>query len=84
MGGAGGDKPRSLLLNSGWNKIGDRGCRHINGGGWLQVKVVHMSIQNILGDCGIREEGCRAMAKRKERLERISCILLVTQVITTK
>ena len=55
-----------LLLNSGWNKIGDRGCRHIGGGGWPRVKVVYIGInQNILADCGVREEGCRAMAKRQ-------------------
>ena len=60
----------SLLLNSGYNKIGDRGCRHISGGGWPRMKGVGMGInQNISGGCGVREEGCRAMAKRKGRLE---------------
>ena len=49
------------------------------------MKRVDMCInQNISGDCGVREEGCRAMAKRKERLEWINCILVVTQVGTTK
>ena len=44
-----------------------------------------MSInQNISEDCGVKEEGCRAMVKRKERLEMIGCILVVTQVGTTK
>ena len=74
-----------LLLNSDDNKIGDRGCRHISGGGWQGVKRVEMGInQNILGDCSVREEGCRAMAKWKGHLEWINCILVVTQVMTTK
>ena len=34
-------------------------------------------------DCGVREEGCRAMAKREGHLEGIYCILVVTQVDTT-
>ena len=71
-----------LLLNSGQNKIGDRGCRHISGVGWPRVDIrIH---QNISGNCGVREEGCRAMAKRKEHLEGIDCILVVTQVESTK
>ena len=75
----------SLLLNSGWNKIGDRGCRHIGGGGWPRVKEVYMGIHhNMSGNCGVREEGCRAMAKRKGHLEYISCILVVTQVMAIK
>ena len=74
-----------MLLNSEFNKIGDRGCRHISEGGWPRLKGVHMGInQNISGDCGVREEGCRAMAKLKERLGWINCILVVTQVGTTK
>ena len=49
------------------------------------MKGVHLGIdQNISGDCGVREEGCRAMAKRKERLELIYCILIVTQAAITK
>ena len=53
------------LLNSDNNKIGDRGCQHISGGGWPRLKQVAMSIhRNISGDCGMREEGCRATAKR--------------------
>ena len=75
----------SLLLNSAGNKIGDRGCRHISGGAWLRVEGVYMGIhQNISEGCGVREEGCRAMAKRQGRLELITCILVVTQVDTTK
>ena len=74
----------SLLLKSDWNKIGDRGCQHISGGEWPRLKGVDMGIhQNISGDCGMREEGCRAMAKQKGRLELITCILIVTQVGTT-
>ena len=69
----------SLLLNLDENKIGDRGCRHISGGGWPRVKRVDMGInQNISEDCGVREEGCRAMAKQKRHLEVISCILVIT------
>ena len=41
-------------------------------------------IQNISGRCGVREEGCRAIAKQKWHLEWIDCILTVTQVMTTK
>ena len=49
------------------------------------MKEVGMGIyQNISGDCGVREEGCRAMAKPKERLGRRYCILIVTQVNTTQ
>ena len=49
------------------------------------MKRVSMSIyQNISVDCGVSEEGCRAMAKRKGRLGWISCILVVTQANTTK
>ena len=49
------------------------------------MKGVHMRInQHFSGDCGVREEGCREMAKRKERLQSIFCILVVTQVRTTK
>ena len=49
------------------------------------MKGVIMGInQNISVDCGVREEGCRAMAKRKERLQSIWCILVVTQVHQTK
>ena len=62
----------SLLLNLGSNNIGDRGCRYISGGGWLRVEGVVMGInQNISGDCGVREEGCRAMSKWKGYLERL-------------
>ena len=43
LGAAGGDKPMSFLLNSAFNKIGDRGCRHINGGAFLRVRGVQMS-----------------------------------------
>ena len=81
LGEAGGDYPMLLLINSVCNKIGDRGCRHIGGGDWQRVKAVGMGInQNISVDCGVREEGCRAMAKWKGHLECISCILVVTQV----
>ena len=74
----------SLLLNSGKNTIGDRGCLHISGGAWLRVEEVSMGIhQNISGYCGVREEGCRAMAKWQGRLE-INGIWVVTQVGTTK
>ena len=67
------------------NKIGDRSCRHISRGGWLRVIRVYMGInQNISEGCGVREEGCRAIAKRKERLEWINCMLVVTKVGTTK
>ena len=49
------------------------------------MKSVNISInQNISVNCGMREEGCKAMAKRKERLEWINCILEVTQVETVK
>ena len=49
------------------------------------MKIVYMRInQNISDSCGVREEGCRAMAKRKGRLDRIDCFLVVTQVNTTK
>ena len=78
----------SLLLNLGLNIIGDRGCRHISGGGWLRVKRVGMrKNQNISGDCSVREVGCRAMtnmAKQQGCLKWINCILAVTQVETTK
>ena len=75
----------SLLLNLDSNKIGDRGCRYISEGVWPQVKGVEMRIiQNISGRCGVREEGCRAIAKQKWHLEWIDCILTVTQVMTTK
>ena len=41
------------------------------------MKGVHICInQNISDDCGVREEGCRAMAKLKGRLDRIDCILV--------
>ena len=67
------------------NKIGDRSCRHISRGGWLLVIGVEMGInQNNSEDCGVREEGCRAMAKWQRHLERISCIFIVTKVMTTK
>ena len=75
----------SLILNSAGNTIGDRGCRHISGEGWLQMKGVDLRIVQIISvSCGVREEGCRAMAKRKGRLEWIGCILVVNQVLTTK
>ena len=83
-------KPERILLchcslTSGWNKIGDRGCRHINRGGWLRVKGVGMGInQNNLVSCGLREEGCRAIVKQQEHLEWINCTLVITQVIKTK
>ena len=49
------------------------------------MKRVGMGIHhNISEDCGVREEGCRAMAKRKGYLEWIDCISVVTQVIATK
>ena len=49
------------------------------------MKEVFMSIiQNISDRCGVSEEGCRAMAKQKGHLEGIYCILVVTQVRTTK
>ena len=85
LGGAGGDCPRSLLLNSDYNIIGDKGCQLFSGGGWPRVKGVCMSINlNISGYCGVREEGCRTMAKRKERLEWINCKLVVIQVMAKK
>ena len=85
LGGVGGDWAMSLLLNSAGNKIGDRGCRHISGGDWPRLKAVSKRInQNNSEDCDVREEGSRAMAKRKGRLEWISCILVVTQVGTAK
>ena len=75
----------SLLFNLDKNKIGDRGCRHISGGVWLLIKGVDMRIVQIISvSCGVREEGCRVMTKRKGRLEWINCILVVTQVNTTK
>ena len=40
--------------------------------------------KNISEGCGVREEGSRAMAKRKGHLELISCKMRVTQVRTTK
>ena len=40
--------------------------------------------QNMSGDCDVREEGCRAMTKRKGRLDMIDCKLVVTQVYSTK
>ena len=70
LGGVEGDYLRSFNMNSGGNNIGDRGCRHIRGGGWPRVKKVSIRInQNISGGCDVREEGCRAMAKQKGRLE---------------
>ena len=49
------------------------------------MKAVDMRIhQNVSGGCGVSEEGCRAMATRKGRLERINCRLVVTQVYSTK
>ena len=49
------------------------------------MKIFDMGInQNIPDRCGVREEGCRAMAKRKVHLKFISCILVVTQVDSTK
>ena len=44
-------------------------------------RVVISIIHNKSVNCGVREEGCRAMAKRHGHLERIDCILVVTQVI---
>ena len=68
----------SLLLNLAKNKIGDRGCWHISGGDWQGVRRVNMGInQNISEGCGVREEGCREMAKRQGHLGWISCILVV-------
>ena len=65
LGGVGEYLAMSLLLNSGYNKFGDKGCWHISGGGWLRLKGVGIGInKNILDGCGVREEGCRAMAKR--------------------
>ena len=85
LGGIGAYSSMSLLLNSGNNKIRNRGCQHISMGGWLRVKGVGMgNIQNISVGCGIREEGCRAMAKWQRHLEWISCTLVVTQVGATK
>ena len=44
--------------------------------GWLRVKGVHMGInQNISTNCGVREEGCTAMAKQHKHLERLPCNL---------
>ena len=75
----------SFLLNSDRNKIGDRGCRYISGGGWLRVKVVGMRIhRNISENCDVREEGCRAMVKQQGHPERLYCILVVSQVNTIK
>ena len=49
------------------------------------MKRVGMGIQqNSSEGCGVREEGCRVMAKRKGHLERINCILVLTQVGITK
>ena len=49
------------------------------------MKGVDMGIiQNISDSCGVREEGCRAMTKRKRHPEGIICILVVTQVGTIK
>ena len=49
------------------------------------MKRVDMGInQNISVNCGVREEGCSVMAKWKGNLELISCILVVTQVLSTK
>ena len=49
------------------------------------MKRVVMGIhQNISGYCGVREEGSKAMAKQKGQLEWIRCILVETQVGTTK
>ena len=83
LGGVGSDKPKLLLLNSDSNKIGDRGCRYIGVGGWLLVRgVVIGIIQNISDCCGVREEGCRAMTKR--RLGWIGGILAVIQLMAIK
>ena len=49
------------------------------------MKGVHMSIhQNNSVSCGVREEGCRAMAKRQGHLEWLHCIILVNKVKITK
>ena len=47
-------------------------------------EVVIGIIQDISDSCGVREEGCRAMAKWQGCLEWISCISVVIQVVTTK
>ena len=75
----------SLIFNSDGNKIGDRGCQYIGGGGWLRMKEVGVGIcLNSSDTCSVREEGCRAIAKWQGYLELISCILVVTKVHTTK
>ena len=49
------------------------------------MKRVNIRIhRNISARCGVREEGCRVMAKLQGQLECISCILVVTQVDSTK
>ena len=71
-----------MLKNSGWNKIGDSGCRHINRGDWPRVNIrIH---KNNLDSCGVREEGCRLLTKQQGNLEMLSCIIVVIKVVVTK
>ena len=75
----------SCSFDSGWNKIGDRGNQYICGGDWPRIKIVWIGIYiNSSGDCGVREEGCRSMAKHQGCLKVLNCIIVVNQVLTTE
>ena len=50
LGGVEEDSLMSLLFNSDVNRIGDRDCRHIIGGGWLRGKRVKMGINQKSSD----------------------------------
>ena len=56
--------PWYFLFDSDENKICDRGCQNISKRDWQSMKIFDISIfLNIPVVCGIREEGCRFMAK---------------------
>ena len=61
----------NFSFNSDSNIIGDRGCyRLICGGGWSRMKKVFIRIpRNILVGCGLREEGCRSLAKEQGNMK---------------
>ena len=76
---------RLLFFHTGFNKICDRSCQHLCKGSWLLLQTTYISIHFYSsGSCGIREEGCRLMAKQRVYIKFIWCKILVKKVLITK
>ena len=81
----GANQPLLFLSNIGSNKISDKGCLHISEAHWPKITSVDLSIhRNSSVNCGIREEGCRWIAKQQRDLEFINCKIVVSKVVITK